>query len=360
MYRVAAFPTIEQLNQNPYWQILQTELAGKGIETIPTTQFSRRWLQQNRGQVDILHFHYIQPFYAYERTNARLRWVLRFARNLLLARIWGYRTVFTLHNLTPTYPLRPAWVDYLGHWIVTSMTDAVIVHCKLARQALAKRFGRRRNVHQVNHPHFIGIYPDGMLREEARAQLALKDDEVVYVFFGGIRPNKGLTRLLRTFSKLPGQHLRLIIAGKPWPPASYLDRLRELAMADQRVQLFAHFIEDQEVQKFLKAADVVVLPFASILTSSSAVLAMSFARPVLAPAMGCLSELIGPETGFLYKEKDDQGLIRCLQKSVHADLYNMGRAALERVSTFSHEDFAMQTMAAYGMSKLEIAKTQQI
>ena len=113
---VASFPGLEELAANPYWSILHRALSDAGINFVPeTSQFGRRWLWANRKVVNVLHFHYIQQFYAYEGTHARLRWVLRFARNLLLARIWGYRTVFTLHNLSPTYPLHPGWVDYLGH-----------------------------------------------------------------------------------------------------------------------------------------------------------------------------------------------------------------------------------------------------
>jgi beta-1,4-mannosyltransferase len=41
----------------------------------------------------------------------------------------------------------------------------------------------------------------------------------------------------------------------------------------------------------LRAADLVVLPYREILNSGSAILALSFARPVLVPAQGAMTEL---------------------------------------------------------------------
>jgi glycosyltransferase involved in cell wall biosynthesis len=45
-----------------------------------------------------------------------------------------------------------------------------------------------------------------------------------------------------------------------------------------------------------RAADLVVLPYRETLNSGTAMLALSFDRPVLAPALGALSEL-GTEVG---------------------------------------------------------------
>jgi glycosyltransferase involved in cell wall biosynthesis len=349
--RVVFFPSHRELAENPYWTILRSSLEGLGVCFDASTSFylSRHWLWGNRQRVHVLHFHYIQQFYAYEVTRARLRWVLRFARNLLLARLWGYRTVFTLHNLTPTYPLGPAWVDYLGHWVAANLTDCVVVHCAFARKALARRFGRRRNVHLVPHPHYIGVYPNAITSEEARAQLGLLAEHRVYLFFGGIRPNKGIEALITAFRQLSGQELRLVVVGKPWPPPEHVLRLKELATRDKRVQLLPQFVPDDEVQLYMNAADVVVLPFASILTSGSVILAMSFARPVVVPSTGCLPELVTRDVGFLYRAGTPGSLLSILQRCTEVDLQSMGRSALQKVQSFDWETVGSQTLAAYGL-----------
>lgn len=345
--RIAAFPSIDKLTGNPYWHILRSELTALDVETVPTAHFSRAWLREARDDIDVLHFHYVQPQYAYHSTQARLLWVLRFARNLLLARRWGFRSVYTLHNLTPTYPLYPRWVDYLGHWVAAQFTDAVIVHCRFARNATAQRFGRRRSVHLVNHPHYVGVYPDTVATAAARRALGLTLDETVLLFFGGVRPNKGLTDLLEAFARVPGASIRLVIAGKPWPPREYVESLQQLAAHDDRVRTWFEFIPGDEVQLFFRAADAVVLPFSSILTSGSTMLAMSFGKAVIVPAMGCLPELITPEVGIVYDPGEDGALASALESATSLDLDVMGKAALRRVGAFGHDRFAAQTMEVY-------------
>jgi beta-1,4-mannosyltransferase len=345
----AHFPTLAALSANPYWVLLEKGLIGSNVQIVDKEPrgFGRRWLLQNRGVASILHFHYVQQFYAYERTQARLRWVLRFGSNLLFARMLGYRTVFTLHNLTPTYPLVPAWVDYLGHWFAARFTNSVIVHCHAAAKALTKRFGRHRGIYVVSHPNYIGVYPGTVDRDGARAQLGLLPDQTVFLFFGGLRPNKGIDHLINSFRQLPGEHLILLIAGQPWPPESYIEDLRQLASADSRIRCINRFIPDDEVAVYMAAADSVILPFARILTSSSVILAMSFARPVVAPAMGCLPELITKNNGLLYDPNDPDGLKKALFQIRDADLHALGRCARETVQPLTVKRFGAETLSAY-------------
>src|SRR5687767_9583918 len=146
--RVMWLPRGPYLTENAYWCCLRSALEDRGVvfDDSPGANLGARWLLRNRSEVQAVHLHFVQPFYHYEVIHARLRWVLRFARNLLLARMLGYRTVFTLHNLIPDYPLKPGWVDFLGHWVATNLTDRVIVHSELARNLLASRYKRRSNV----------------------------------------------------------------------------------------------------------------------------------------------------------------------------------------------------------------------
>lgn len=345
--RVAFFPNAAALAGNPYWSILRDGLEAAGVTFVePPDGRLLHWLRETRRDPVVLHLHYVQQFYAYEGEFARLRWVLRLARNLILARWWGHRVIFTLHNLTPTYPLRPGWVDRLGHWLAANLSDAVIVHCRRAAELLAETYGRRRNVHVVAHPHFIGLYPDTVSRETARAEFGYGPDEIVLAFIGGVRPNKGIDRLVRVFGQCADLRLRLLIAGKPGPPVEHSDALRAAAAHDPRIRLCLEFIPDDRLQIYYRAADAVVLPFARILTSGSTMLALSFGRAVIVPRMGCLSELPG-DVALQYDSESDESLLQVLESSMYKDLVEMGINAFNLATSFPPSAFIDDTLRVY-------------
>jgi beta-1,4-mannosyltransferase len=127
-------------------------------------------------------------------------------------------------------------------------------------------------------------------RRASRAALQLPQRAFTLLFFGGIRPYKNVPRLLDAFRQLPGDHIQLVVAGLPSLGVT-AQQLEQQAQVDPRVSLDLTFIPEADVPKFMAAADLVVLPFHSILNSGSVLLALSHNRAVLAPRMGALPEI---------------------------------------------------------------------
>lgn len=346
---VAFFPALKYMSGNPYWPVLVSGLKNLGVQFYndDSGAFTFTWLFHHRKEINILHIHYCQQFFTWRRGKTHILFVIRFALTLLAARLLGYQTVFTLHNLEPTYSLQPGWVDYLGHWVAVNLVDKVIVHCQAAHQLLSQKYGRRSNLYVVDHPNCISWYPNTVSKELARSTLNLPSIARVFAFLGGIRPNKGIETLVQAFSMLEGSALRLVIAGKVFRPESYAESLRKLADGDERIVFHLQHIPDDEIQIILNAADVVVLPFSWILTSSSANLAMSFSRPVIVPRMGCLPELVNAGGGWLFDPHDINSLKSVMQDTLSLDLIKAGQRAFETVLPFSSAHFAEQVMKVY-------------
>lgn len=351
--RVSWCPQSTDMGINPYWRMLRASLERLDVEfdDSPSWSFGRRWLWANRGRVQVIHFHAVRRFWEYERTQARLRWVVRFARNLVFARAAGYRTVMTVHDLRSLeHSLTPDWVDFLGHWVAVHLSQAVFVHYQLGRELVAKRYGRNHGMHVLHHPTFTGVYPNTLSREEARNDLGFRDGQKVLLFFGGIRPNKGVDALITVFRRLPGNDIRLLITGEPWPPASYINQLIDQAKQDDRVRILAKAIPDDSVQTYMNAADFVVLPFRDILNSSSVLLASSFGRPVIAPALGCLPEVLTEDAGIIYNPTEPDALYRALKRASSLDPQEsdaLGRKAYKLASLHTWEEMAHKTLAVY-------------
>jgi beta-1,4-mannosyltransferase len=67
------------------------------------------------------------------------------------------------------------------------------------------------------------------------------------------------------------------------------------------------------LQIYLRASDVVVLPYIEILNSGAAILALSFSRPVLVPARGALIDLreeIGRDWVMTYEHELTPAILR--------------------------------------------------
>ena len=124
---------------------------------------------------------------------------------------------------------------------------------------------------------------------EARGRLGIDAATPVLLHFGLLRPYKNVPHLVSTFAHAALPDALLLIAGKPFD-----DQVRgevETAAADVAgVRLELRYIRPDEVQLFFLAADLVVLPYQRILNSGAALLALSFARPVLVPTMGSMVE----------------------------------------------------------------------
>lgn len=344
--RVASYPSLNRLADNPYWSILRDGLETRGIEHVDGGDFKFRWLFNERGQVDILHFHYIQSFYASNLRYARLDWVFRLARNLLLAKSLGFVSVFTLHNLKPSSPLYPAWVDLMAHRLVINLCDCVIVHCEEARKLLEKHYGRRKKVFVVGHPNYIGQYIDNIDQQEARRRLKIEDEAKVLAFVGGIRPNKGIENLISTFREISDPRLRLLIAGgnERFPEYAYM--IEKMAKDDKRIIWQPGFIPSDQMQVYYRAADLVVLPFKQVLTSGSVMLALSFGKPVVVPGLGCVSELITPDLGCVYDEREAGGLSAAIEKALAIN-WPQPDFIKKSVQMFSQERMVIQTLEAY-------------
>ena len=110
---------------------------------------------------------------------------------------------------------------------------------------------------------------------------------------------------------------------------------------------------DDELQLYLRAADVVATPFLEIFTSGSVLLAMSFERAVIAPRRGCVVDTLDEAGGILYDADDPQGLEGALRVAMDADLEAMGRHNSERLDRFDWKRVAEATREVYGAALKE-------
>ena len=336
---------------NPYQALLASGLERHGVRV---DLIDRRavflpaiW---RHGRPDVVHVHAPDHFVVYRRSAAAAVIALAlYVAQLALLRLLGVRIAWTVHDLTNHERRRPR-LDALSKTTTARLAHAIIVHCDTAKQEVSLALGLDPSrIRIVPHGHYGDSYPDhGETASAARVALDLPGDSLIFLFLGNLRRHKGLEPLIEAYTRLDRPHTRLVIAGAPFD-AALGDALAARVAAHRDIELRAATVPDAVVGTYLRAADVVVCPFTSSLTSGSLALALSFGKPVVASRLGCSVEMTTEAGGFLYDPTDPDALLTAMRAAVDARdrLDAIGRANLVRMRRVDWQTIASQTLAAY-------------
>jgi beta-1,4-mannosyltransferase len=331
--RVTLFARVDTA-LNPYILLYKGALERQGFVVRLEQEFGLRWLATRGKSCDAIHLHWIEAAYKPARRNIRSGLVKKLVRNrlvtpirgalrlaevsaaLCLARLQGKVVVYTVHNLQPNYEQTWPFVilNRIAHCLILSLANHVHAHSHYARRVLETVYHRREGVIVVPPGNYVGCYPNQISRCEARRQLGLPEDAFVYLFLGLIRPYKGVEELIGAFEELELPNSQLLIVGYV-PSTSYEEKIAGLSRCNPDIKLVPEFVPDEAIQLYMNACDICVLPYRNITTSSAAVLALSFGRPVIAPAITSFLELVTPESGILYDPCQPHALASALRQA---------------------------------------------
>lgn len=204
-------------------------------------------------------------------------------------------------------------------WMLHGSSDEEALRRLLGRDLARREAGGNQRVFRGFLPLFdLGVV---MEREDARALLGLPPDVPVALFFGFVRPYKGLQLLLaawpRVLRSLPDS--RLLIVGEFWEPVdAFWNRVRGLGIADS-VVLVDRYVADEELGGYFGAADVVAMPYLSATGSAVAPLALRFGRPMVATAVGGIPDAVEHGLSGLLVPPDDAPALADALTSVLGD-----------------------------------------
>ena len=213
----------------------------------------------------------------------------------------GIPSIWTVHNVLPHECADPELESQLRQEIADRV-DVVHVMCAKSVAACSEWFEiPQSKVRVIPHPSYIDVYPNLVDRATARHELGLQSGDFVYLHFGQVRPYKGIDRLLDAFDQVSQQDptAKLLLVGKPGRFEG-IRQIQDRARANPNVIGNLNPVPDADVQLYMNAADVVVLPHRKALNSGALLLAYSFGRPVVAAETGCLAELVDTTTGVTF------------------------------------------------------------
>ncbi len=211
---------------------------------------------------------------------------------------------------------------------------------EIERELIAAGYSRQR-IHVIANGVPLAAERTSESRRAARAALAganpalrLTPGAAVAVYTGRLHPRKGLANLVRAWSRvssaLPGARLWLVGDGEDREPLLRL--IDEFGLAGQVILAGAY----DEVDDFLAAADLFVLPSLEEGLSVAMLEAMSAALPVVASDIPGNRALVGPSGCARLVPPDEpeplaKAMIDILQGTQEAD--RLGRLGRQQVAT---------------------------
>ena len=238
-------------------------------------------------------------------------------------------------------------LDRMVQGLVYKHMDGLIFHGRISRDRFERIFSlKSRRWATIPHGEYVFHFEPG---SSPGPNLEGKN----ILFFGNIRPYKGLIYLLRAFQlvrrQIPGS--RLLIVGQPLEDfRPYQKEIDLLGMAkDVEIQL--RYVPNEEVREVFSRATVVALPYTDIYQSGVLLLAYGAGIPVVASNVGDLGDAVEDgNTGFLVPPKD----VPALRDALLSILSNpercsqMGRRAKELADTeYNWAHIAKRTVEFY-------------
>ncbi|MCB0978810.1 MAG: glycosyltransferase family 4 protein [Acidimicrobiales bacterium] len=195
----------------------------------------------------------------------------------------------------------------------------VAVHVPEHRRMMVEEFGvPAERVTLVDHGgDFVARVPDD--RAEARRILGLPADGHVFLCIGFVQPHKGFDRAVAAFGDLGSAGASLYVVGSVRVDdpltADHVAELERLAARTPGAHLRLSYVSDDRFDRWIVAADTVVLPYREIWSSSVAERARLYGRPVIASRVGGLADQLADAPGIQLVD-DNVALALAMRRAV--------------------------------------------
>ena len=224
----------------------------------------------------------------------------------ILGRLGGsIRSVFLCHNVFPhETPRLPGASLAVRRLIGRSFgkVDGFLVHShELASDV--RRFNRKAPVEHIFHPVYDVFARTAKTTDQPTRSHNAK---ARMLFFGKVRPYKGLEVFMQALSQLKGRlDFEATIAGEFYIPKGPMQAIALQSGISDRLKWIDEYVDNERVEGLFRGTDLVVLPYLRATQSGVVPLAYAFNTPVLVSDVGGLSEVVRHgQTGYLVPAGD--------------------------------------------------------
>ncbi len=226
-------------------------------------------------------------------------WFLRIARR------FGIKVVYTVHNLLPHDTEDRQRGRYRR---IYEFMDRLICHDVSARGRLYREFGVPLER--------ISVIPHGPLLErvssrtpeQARKELGISGDQCLVLWQGILRPYKGVLFLLKAWRQVCSKGVRACLAvvgpGDEELTRAVAEEVSALAISSS-VRLEPRFVSIEERDNFYLAADIVVYPYSAVTTSGALMTGIGYGKAIVASRLAAFDQILRDGENALLVEYGD-------------------------------------------------------
>jgi glycosyltransferase involved in cell wall biosynthesis len=266
------------------------------------------WSMQ--GEFDIVHLHF--PEYITYEIEACLKTDLTPEIFHLLEerlRFWKARApiVVTRHVFLPHR--RPDRSFQKLYELVYRYADGIVHFAEASHKEYTNRYrqclSNLDQLHAIIPHHNYASLPNEVSKEKARRQIGMPAQAKVMLVFGSIINDEESYKILNTFNSL-NMPRKVLLAGSwreklpevKWIRLKYWlrDLIRFYYRLHPRYHYHYGFVDEQEVQFYLNASDILFIPRGNVLNSGNMILGFTFGRVVVGPDSGTVGQILR-ETG---------------------------------------------------------------
>lgn len=193
------------------------------------------------------------------------------------------------------------------------------------------------------HPHPVyDQFPDPAERLNRCAAKEL-------LFYGFVRPYKGLDVLIEALALLRDRDVHLTVVGEFWSGLEEIrSRIKRLSL-DAAVEIVPRYVNDVETAAYFDRADALVLPYRRATGSGVLAIAYHYGKPVIATTAGAFPDVVRDgETGYLVPPESREALAAAIDRLTRADAAAMAPAIRDVAASMTWDSLARCVLEVMG------------
>lgn len=200
------------------------------------------------------------------------------------------KIVITVHDVVP-FDNRPLEMQSLD--CIYSNVDRLLVHTEKVREEFRTLYRTKTPVSVISQGFCYKPDYTKVEKSRARAKLTVPDNAIVFLYYGTIRPSKGLDTLMKAIAvakkKNPNVYLLAAGAFHKVDEELYKSLATDIVRFGSRVDF--GFLPYEMEKYYFSAADVLVLPYTEGTQSGVAQLGLMYDLPLIASEIYCMDEV---------------------------------------------------------------------